>query len=236
MAAHNGDIARIVAHPVFLLETRFMRLVDDDQPELCEWQVQGRAGADHHLRRAFANRAIGAPAFGRFERGMPQDGGGAEAFFEPVEEIFGQGDFGQQHQHLPPHAQGLRHRFEIGFRLARSRNAIEQERCEVALAHRSGEHVGDRLLLVAQIDLYEIRACGVVRPVAIHLDRFEDALIDQPAQDSFGHTCNARQFADIGLFAVQCVDGCLALGRHAFRQAAGEAIFGHRRRALQRSP
>jgi hypothetical protein len=149
MPAHHRNVARIVAHALFLLEAGLMRFVDHDQAEPCEGQEQRRSRADHHLRAAFGYGAVGASALGRFERGMPQHRRRAEPLLEAVEEVFGQRDFGQQDQHLPPHPQRLGDGFEIGFGLARSCHPVEQEGGKFRLAHRAGEDVRRLALLRA---------------------------------------------------------------------------------------
>src|SRR3546814_955703 len=48
--AHHRDIARVIMDALLLLEARFVRLVDDDQPEIGIGQEQRRARADRHQR------------------------------------------------------------------------------------------------------------------------------------------------------------------------------------------
>ncbi len=235
MPAHHRDVARIVAHALFLLEAGLVRFVDHDQAEPCEGQEQRRARADHHLRAAFGYGAVGAPAFGRFERRVPQHRRRAEPLLEAVEEVFGQRDFGQQDQHLPLHPQRLRNGFEIGLGLARSGHPVEQEGGKLRLAHRVGKDVRRLALLRAQRDLDEIGPRGRIGAVAIDLYRLECAVVDKPAQHAFGNPGDPRQFVDRRLLAFQRAQCRLALRRHAFGQAAGQAVFGHCRGTLERA-
>ena len=167
---------------------------------------------------------------------MPQHRRRAEPLLEAVEEILGQRDLGQQDEHLPPHPQRLRNGFEIGLGLARSGNPVEQEGSELRRAHRLAEYPRSLALLRAQRDFGEIGVRGIVGPVAIDLDRFEHALVDQPAQHAFGDARDARKFADIRLLAFERVDRRLPLRGHAFGHPPGQAVFGHCRRALERAP
>src|SRR3546814_5758092 len=48
--AHHRDIARVIMDALLLLEARFVRLVDDDQPEIGIGQEQRRARADRPQR------------------------------------------------------------------------------------------------------------------------------------------------------------------------------------------
>ena len=185
MPAHHRDVARVVAHPVVLLEADLMRLVDHHQPEPGIGQEQRRARADHHLRAALGDGAPGAPPLGRFERRMPQHRRGAEALLEAGQEGFGQSDLGQQHQHLPLQPQRLGDGFEIGLGLARSGHPVEQEGGELFGAHRRGEDIRRFALLGAEIGLRMVGVGARVGAVAIDLDGFEHTLVDQPAQHRF---------------------------------------------------
>jgi hypothetical protein len=80
---------------------------------------------------------------------VPQHRRRAEPLLEAVEEVFGQRDFGQQDQHLPPHPQRLGDGFEIGLGLARPGHPVEQEGGKFGLAHRVGKDVRRLALLRA---------------------------------------------------------------------------------------
>ena len=56
-ATHHGNIAGMVPHAIFLLETALMRFVDDDEPQIGKGQEQSRPCTDKHLCTAVRNRA-----------------------------------------------------------------------------------------------------------------------------------------------------------------------------------
>ncbi len=149
--AHHRDVARVVAHPVVLLEADLMRLVHDDQAKVAERQEQRGPCAHHDARAAFRHLPPRAAAVGLLLRAVPDGGGHAKARLEPFEEVLRQRDFGQQHQHLPPQPQRLGHAFEIGLGLARSGHAVEQHGREFARLYRIDEAVGGFLLAVRQV-------------------------------------------------------------------------------------
>ena len=60
LRAHHGDVAGVVLDAFLLLEARFMRLVDDNQPEVAVGQEQRRARADGDRRLAAGDAAPGA--------------------------------------------------------------------------------------------------------------------------------------------------------------------------------
>ena len=56
-ATHHGNIAGVVPHAIFLLETALMRFVDDDQPQIGKGQEQSRPCTDKYLCTAVRHRA-----------------------------------------------------------------------------------------------------------------------------------------------------------------------------------
>ena len=124
--AHHRDVARVIMDPVLLLETRFMRLVDDDQSQRREGQEQRGTRADGDARLAAGDRAPRAAALRRAQPAVPGDRLAAEAIVETLQERLGQRDLGQQHEHLPAGPQRGGDRLEIDFGLARSGDAVEQ--------------------------------------------------------------------------------------------------------------
>ena len=77
-----------------------MLLIDDNETELRPGQEQGRARAHDDLRVAFGNRAPHSFAFARPHGGMPLRRLDAEAPFDPLDELLGERDLGQEQQHL----------------------------------------------------------------------------------------------------------------------------------------
>ena len=119
-----------------------MLLVDDDQAEIGERQEERGARPDDRARLAARDRPPCAFALSRGEAGMPLRGPRAEAGREPVEELGGQRDLGQQHERLPALPQRLGDRLEIDLRLARAGDAFEQGGGEGAGGDAGGEIVG----------------------------------------------------------------------------------------------
>ena len=119
-----------------------MLLVDDDQAEIGERQEERGARPDDRARFAAGDRPPCAFALPRREAGMPLRGPRAETGREPVEELSGQRDLGQEHQRLPAQPQRLGDRLEIDLRLARAGDAFEQGGGEGAGGDAGGEIVG----------------------------------------------------------------------------------------------
>jgi hypothetical protein len=72
----------------------------------------------------------------------------AEARAQAAENLMGQCDLGNQHQGLPPDAEGVGHRAQVDLGLAASCHAVEQEGLGAALGHRRADlAAGDALLL-----------------------------------------------------------------------------------------
>ena len=63
---------------------------------------------------------------------MPGGRRAAEARLEPLEEGFGEGDFGEQDERLAAGAEALGDGLEIDFGLARAGDSVEQDRVEAA--------------------------------------------------------------------------------------------------------
>ena len=95
--AHHRHVAGMVARPILLLVSGVVLLIDDDEPEVGEWQKQRRTRADDHAHFAGRDRAPGALAPARRKRRIPFGRAHAEAGGETVEELRGQSDLGQQH-------------------------------------------------------------------------------------------------------------------------------------------
>ena len=150
--AGHRHVARLVVHPVLLLEAAVVLLVHHDEAEARERQEQGRAGADHDARLAAGGGAPGARPLRRGERGVPLHRRAAEAALEAVHELAGEGDLGQHDERLRAPLQGARHRLEVDLGLARAGDAVEQRHREAALGGGAQRVRGVRLR-VAELDL-----------------------------------------------------------------------------------
>ena len=126
MPAHDRHVTRIVEDTVFLFVGRIMFLIDNNEAQLLKRQEQRRTGARndpdltlHHLPPHFFTRS-------RRKIGVPFSGFRTEPVMKTVKKLLGQGNFGQQDQHLPALFYRLGYRLEIDLRFAGTRNAIEQ--------------------------------------------------------------------------------------------------------------
>ena len=62
VSAHHRHVAGVVAHAVFLLVSRIVLFIHDNQPEIGVRQKQRRARADHDADFAVGDRPPGARA------------------------------------------------------------------------------------------------------------------------------------------------------------------------------
>ena len=135
LPAHDRAVAGVVLDPVFLLEAGLVSLVDDDQTEVRIGEEQRGAGADRDRRFAAGDPAPGAAALGRAQVRVPRHRSAAEASLEALQEGSVSAISGSSTSACFPCAEALGDGFEIDFGLARSGNAVEQDRVE-ALADR----------------------------------------------------------------------------------------------------
>ena len=137
MAAHHRHVAGVIVHAVFLLVGGVMLFIDHDQTEIGVRQEQRRARADDDGDFALGDGFPGARAPARREFGMPLGRTRAETRGKAVEELRGERDLRHQDQALPAGADGVGHRLEINFGLARAGDAVEQRHRVAAVWRRS---------------------------------------------------------------------------------------------------
>src|SRR3546814_2106438 len=92
---------------LLLLEARFVRLVDDDQPEIGIGQEQRRARADRHQRLPLGDLPPRAPPLRLTQPRMPGHRLAPEACGEALEEGLGQRDLGQRSEEHTSELQSL---------------------------------------------------------------------------------------------------------------------------------
>src|SRR5690606_24072581 len=138
---------RVIGDAVFLLEGGIVFLVDDDETEIGEGQEERRARADDDGHAAFRDAAPDTAALARCKIRMPLRRTATEPRLETFEELARECDLRQQDQHLLLPPKRFRHRLEIDFRLAGTRNAVEKRRREALRLHRIGETLRRLLLL-----------------------------------------------------------------------------------------
>ena len=105
-----------------------MLLVDDDQSEILERQKQRRPCADDQLDLSLARLPPKPPPFRRRYAGVPLARPGAETICDPAQKLRSQRDFRKKHEHLTALLEHVRSRIQINFRLARTGDALQQNR------------------------------------------------------------------------------------------------------------
>ncbi len=146
MSAHHRHVPGVVLDAFFLLEARFMGLVDDDQAKVGVGQEQRGARTHDNPRFAAGNCTPCPTALRRAKVAVPGYRFAAEPGCEASKEGLGQRDLGEQDKDLHTLPNRLGDGLEIDFGLARTGDAVEQDRVE-AFADRSGEADRGHLLL-----------------------------------------------------------------------------------------
>ena len=91
--AHHCDVAGMVTHAIFLLETDLMGLIDDNQPGIGKGQEQGRAGACNDLHAPLGHTAPDTAALRLFHPRMPGCRFNPETRLEALEKRLGESNF-----------------------------------------------------------------------------------------------------------------------------------------------
>ena len=183
-AAHHRHVARVVDDAVLLLVGALVLFVDDDQAEIGEGQEQSRARADDDARFAARHGAPQPLALAGRDRRVPLGRPRAEAGGETVEELRRQRDLRQQHQRLPPGAQGRGDRLEIDFGLARAGDAFEQDRARRPRSNRLLKRLRGGALVGRK---RQGGAFGVERRrggIGVERDELERAVVDEAVDDA----------------------------------------------------
>ena len=168
---------------------------------------------------------------------MPLGGAAAEALLEPLQELVGQRDFGQQDQHLRMGlAQRLRDRLEIDLGFARAGDAIQQRRAKAALGDALAELGRRRRLALAQIRLAEI-GLGSQRTRARKLCPDQATRLREPVDHGSTHLGRVHQ----PLLGPHRVIGehrqnALARRRHARRRGPAQPEAPARLLGLEHEP
>ena len=241
--AHHRHVARMVAHALLLLVGGIVLLVDHDQPEIGIRQEKRRASADDHADFAVRRGAPGACAQALGQRRMPLGRPHAEALGEAVEELRGQGDFGDEDERLSSMTDDLADRLEIDLRLARPGDAVEQ-RDAVAARGDPAQRIRGGALRRREVGPREVRFRRACYRVGRQHHAFQCSFVDQ-AVDHAGRDPRLR--GDVTLatrkaVGEQCEDAVarhgLALRRrarkpHADALAHGAEMLAHAQRHAQ---
>ena len=100
MATHDGNVAGMIAHAIFLFKTCLMRLINDNQAQIGKGKEKRRARAHQHLCAAIGDGTPDTAALGGSQIAVPNRWLDAKAGFEAGKEWGGQRDFGKKHQNL----------------------------------------------------------------------------------------------------------------------------------------
>ncbi len=130
----HGQVASLIDEAVLLLVRPIVLLVDHQQAQGLERQEQGRARAHHYAAAALDHAFPDLPAAVGGHGRVPLGRLGAEALGEPGQHRLGQGDLGQQHQHLGGGLLGQHpgHGLQIDLGLARAGDPVQQGDLEAA--------------------------------------------------------------------------------------------------------
>ena len=143
---HQRDVARVVAHPLLLLERRVVLLVHHHRAEPLDRREHRRAGSERDPRPPLAQPgplveplAVGEPAVQ--DRHLV-----AEPRPEPRRQLRRQRDLRHQHQRPAPRRQRVGDDVQVHLRLPAPRDPVQQEALELARRHRRGDRPVRRLL------------------------------------------------------------------------------------------
>ncbi len=191
--AQHRHVPRVIEDAVFLFVRGVVLFIDNDQPQVLKRQKQRRPRAHHHLRLPFGHHAPDAAAFGHGHARVPLGRFRAKAFVYPGQELLGQRDLGQQHQRLPPGAQGRRHGLQVHLGLARPGHALQQRGAIGSAGHALGQPRGRLGLICGQLFA---RQRGIQRRkgrIARAVLFGDHALRHQPLDDGCRHSRHLGQ-------------------------------------------
>ena len=132
LAAHNGDVARVVAGRLLLLVGMLVLLVHDDQAERFDGGEDGRARADGDARAALANLVplVVPLAGGQMavqHRHQRLQRAGAEPRLEALDGLRRERDFRHEDNRALALLQGVGDGLQIDLGLAAAGDAVEEE-------------------------------------------------------------------------------------------------------------
>ncbi len=130
LAAHQREIAGVVADAVLLLVAAVVFLIDHDQPGLGQRREHRGSGADDHPRLAAPGGGPDAGALGIAQAGMQRMHGHAEPLAEPRQRLRREADLRHQHQRLAAAGEAVGDGVEVHLGLAAAGHAVEQPRGE----------------------------------------------------------------------------------------------------------
>ena len=126
LAAHQGEITRVVAHAVLLLVTAVVFFIDDDQSGIRHWSKNGRTRAHCHACFATDEGSPASRTLGVVQTRMQCVYGYSQALAETRQRLWRQADFRHQHQGLLATRQAVGNRMQVNLGLAAAGHAIQQ--------------------------------------------------------------------------------------------------------------
>ncbi len=133
LAAHYRDVARVIARRLFLLVTRVLLFINDDECQVTHRREDGRARPHHDARFTTPNAA---PLLGTLvvaQGGVQQRDFAAERLHQLRRRRRRQSDLRHQQQRGAPGDEHALHRREVHRRLARAGHTVQQRDGEPAL-------------------------------------------------------------------------------------------------------
>ncbi len=134
----HREVPGVVAHALLLLVGIVVLLVDHDEPQRPEGREDGAPGAHRHVRGALPDTAPLTEALGSRELAVEHRHALAEACREAVEELRGQRDLRDEHEHLPAGGQCPRGEGKVDLGLPGPGDPVEEPG---PLAVDGGDHV-----------------------------------------------------------------------------------------------
>lgn len=125
----TGETEGGIMGSVFLVIGTFVRLVDNDEPEVRERRKEGGTGADDDIRGrsgGFEESEPGGAAFGKGLVGMDENGAPGEGMFEDFDELASEGDFGDEKDGRFLGLEGVFGEFKVDVGFATTGNALEK--------------------------------------------------------------------------------------------------------------
>jgi hypothetical protein len=176
LAAHQGEVAGVVADAVLLLVAAVVLLVDHDQPGLGQRHEHRRARADDHPGLAAPGGGPDPGALAVGQTRVQRVHRHAEAAAEALQGLRGQADLGHQHQRLLPRRQAIGDGVQVDLGLAAAGDAVEQRGREAAARAQA---VPRGVLFFVQGRARVGHRCGLRRR---HGDAFGQAALEQGAR------------------------------------------------------
>ena len=192
MGHEDGHVTGMVAGGgVLLLVGSLVLLVDDDEAEVSIGEEQGGAHTEDDGKGAVGELPL--PEFDAFvvgKLGVVDAQLFTEVFAQAVGDLSGEGDFGQEIEHLPSLGEGALDEFGVNLRFSAGRYPFEEH--HLVVVPTADNRVVSRLLDFAQ-GAVEPSGQGFVGLQAAHfdVDALQDAALDEGGEGRCGVVAEA---------------------------------------------